>query len=94
MIFLVFQEAAIPLPPPPRDGWDSRNHVSRDYLAFCAVEDREVLINRYISTMPKTLGIIPNSTKTPDEFIYELAQNKDKNNKLFYDYIKKIRKDG
>ena len=55
-------------------------------------EDREVLINRYISTMPKTLGFIPNPTKTPDEFIYELAQNKDKNNKIFYNYIKKIRK--
>ena len=42
--------------------------------------------------MPKTLGFIPNPTKTPDEFIYELAQNKDKNNKIFYNYIKKIRK--
>jgi SNF2 family DNA or RNA helicase len=52
-------------------------------------EDREVQVNRYMATMPKFLKIFKAPPyKTPDEFIYEIAQNKDKQNKLLYDLLK------
>jgi hypothetical protein len=51
-------------------------------------EQRIVQVNRYLSTMPKTLGIFKSSLKTPDEFIYEISKNKEKQNKLLYDLLK------
>jgi len=49
--------------------------------------ERVVHVNRYLATMPKTLGIIKSRYKTPDEFIYGIAQNKDKQNKLLFDLM-------
>lgn len=49
---------------------------------------RNVQINRYIATMPKTWGIFPSSLKTPDEWIYEIAQRKDQQNQLLYRLLK------
>lgn len=60
-------------------------------LAHRPKKDRNVNVNRYIATMPKIMGVIPSPTPTPDEFIYEIAQNKDKNNQMFFKYLKKIR---
>jgi SNF2 family DNA or RNA helicase len=53
---------------------------------------RKVEVNRYIATMPKTLGIIKSRYRTPDEFIYDIAQNKERQNKLMYDLLKEDRK--
>lgn len=47
-------------------------------------EDRYVDVNRYISTMPKKLGIFKSQYKTPDEVIYEIANNKEKQNDMLY----------
>jgi len=52
-------------------------------------EDRRVEINRYLATMPKTFGIFPSRYQTPDEFIYDLAMRKDKQNQLLFDLLKK-----
>jgi hypothetical protein len=52
-------------------------------------EQRVVQVNRYLATMPKTLGVFKSSTKTPDEFIYEISKNKEKQNKMLYDLLKK-----
>lgn len=49
---------------------------------------REVDVNRYIATMPKTLGIFPSAIKTPDEFIYQIAQNKNHQNQLLFNLLK------
>lgn len=57
-------------------------------------EEREVAINRYIATMPKTLGIFKSNKKTPDEVIYEIAQKKDAQNKLLFDLLKEYREKG
>lgn len=51
-------------------------------------DDREVEINRYLATMPKTFGIFKSRYKTPDEFIYEIAQNKDTQNQMLYNLLK------
>ena len=51
-------------------------------------DEREVMINRYIATMPKTFGIFPSRYKTPDEFIYQIAQNKDQQNQLLFNLLK------
>lgn len=53
--------------------------------------DRSVTVNRYISTMPKTLGIFKSNLKTPDEFVYEIAQNKDQQNRKLYDLMEKYK---
>lgn len=53
--------------------------------------DRSVEVNRYIATMPKTLGIFPSSLKTPDEVIYEIQSKKDQQNELMYDLLKRYR---
>ena len=53
--------------------------------------DRTVEVNRYLSTMPKTFGIFKSNLKTPDEFIYEIAQNKEQQNKKLYDLIEKYK---
>ena len=55
-------------------------------------KDRNVVVNRYIATMPKRFGILKDNTPTPDEFIYEIASNKAKNNDMFFKYLKKIRR--
>lgn len=55
-------------------------------------EDRVVNVNRYLATMPKTFGIFKSRYRTPDEFIYEIAQHKEKQNKLMYDLLKKNQK--
>jgi SNF2 family DNA or RNA helicase len=54
-------------------------------------KDRSVNVNRYMATMPKTLGIFKSQYRTPDEFIYEVAQHKDKQNQLLFDLLKKSR---
>lgn len=54
--------------------------------------ERKVLVNRYIATMPKALGVIPSSMKTPDEIIYEIAERKDMQNQLMYNLLKKNQK--
>lgn len=53
-------------------------------------EDREVQVNRYMATMPKLFGLFKRYPyRTPDEMIYEIANTKDRQNKLFYDLVKK-----
>ena len=37
--------------------------------------------------MPKTLGIFKSPYKTPDEVIYEIANNKAKQNQLLYNLL-------
>lgn len=51
-------------------------------------EDRRVNVNRYVATMPKTFGVFKSSYKTPDEIIYEIAQNKDKQNQILFKLLK------
>lgn len=55
-------------------------------------DDRTVQINRYIATMPKKFGIIPSRLKTPDEKIYEIANNKNVQNQEFYKFLRKHQK--
>lgn len=54
--------------------------------------DRTVSINRYMATMPKKFGIIPPRLKTPDEKIYEIANNKNIQNQEFYNFLRKHQK--
>lgn len=61
-------------------------------LAHRPQRDREVEVNRYLATMPKTFGIFPSRYKTPDEFIYEVAQNKDKQNQLLFNLLREEQK--
>ena len=51
-------------------------------------DDRTVQINRYLATMPKKFGIFKSNLKTPDEVIYEISRNKDKQNQMFYDFLR------
>lgn len=55
-------------------------------------DDRTVNVNRYLATMPKQFGFIKSPYKTPDEFIYEIAQNKERQNQMLYNLLKKSRK--
>lgn len=55
-------------------------------------EDRRVAVNRYVATMPKKLGIIKSSLQTPDEFIYQIANNKDKQNQLLFKLLEESKK--
>lgn len=55
--------------------------------------DRTVNVNRYLATMPKQLGFMKSPYKTPDEWIYEVAQNKSKQNQLLYNLLKRNRTD-
>lgn len=57
-----------------------------------ADKDRLVEVNRYVSTMPKTLGIFNSPYKTPDEIIYEIARNKEEQNKQLHDLLKDVRR--
>ena len=56
-------------------------------------EARTVNINRYLATMPKTLGIFKSNLRTPDEFIYDVAKNKEQQNKMMFDLLKETRKE-
>lgn len=56
--------------------------------------DRTVQINRYLATMPKKYGIFKSSLKTPDEVIYEISRNKDKQNQMFYDLLREYQNGG
>lgn len=51
-------------------------------------DERRVDVNRYISTMPKKLGIFKSDYRTPDELIYEISQNKDKQNQVLFKFLK------
>lgn len=56
-------------------------------------DDRTVAINRYLATMPKKFGIFKSGYKTPDELIYEISRNKDKQNQMFYDLLRKYQEE-
>ena len=56
-------------------------------------EDRQVQVNRYLATMPKKFGIFKDSKMTPDEFIYGIAQNKDKQNEVFRSLLNEVQQD-
>lgn len=51
-------------------------------------DDRSVQVTRYLATMPKTFGIFRSSIRTPDEFIYQIQENKDRQNQMLYDLLK------
>jgi SNF2 family DNA or RNA helicase len=51
-------------------------------------DDRTVYVDRYLATMPKTLGIFPSKLKTPDEFIYNIQENKDGQNQKLYQLLR------
>lgn len=51
-------------------------------------DDRTVQINRYLATMPKRFGIFKSRYQTPDEKIYQIAQNKNVQNQAFYDFLR------
>lgn len=51
-------------------------------------KDREVLVNRYIATMPRKFGVIKNPIRTPDEMIYDIADNKDSQNQLLFKLLR------
>lgn len=57
-------------------------------LKHRAPQDRNVMVNRYIATMPKKFGIIKSKLKTPDEIIYEISDSKNKQNQLLYDLLR------
>jgi carbonic anhydrase len=42
--------------------------------------------------MPKFLGLFHSSLKTPDEFIYGIAQNKDEQNQRLFKLMKDVQK--
>lgn len=56
-------------------------------------KDREVEVNRYIATMPKTFGLFKSPYRTPDEMIYEIADNKEQQNKVLLDLLKENNRD-
>ena len=56
-------------------------------------EDRRVAVNRYIATMPKTMGIFKSPYQTPDEVIYGIADAKAKQNQLLFDLLKENNKE-
>lgn len=55
-------------------------------------KDRKVDVNRYIATMPKTLGVFKSPYKTPDEIIYNIANTKDAQNQLLFDLLRESSK--
>lgn len=52
-------------------------------------KDRNVKINQYVSVMPKTLGIFPSKYKTPDQFIYGVANRKNTQNEMLRKLLRK-----
>lgn len=56
-------------------------------------DERKVNVNRYMATMPKTLGVFKSQYKTPDEIIYEIAGNKDSQNQLLYNLLDEVNKE-
>ena len=57
-------------------------------LAHLPKEDRNVEVNRYLSTMPTFLGLFHSSIKTPDEFIYDIATHKNEQNQRLFNLLK------
>lgn len=57
-------------------------------LKHRADKDRNVEVNRYIATMPRRFGVLKDPLKTPDEIIYEIADNKNQQNQLLFDLLK------
>jgi hypothetical protein len=55
-------------------------------------EQRNVAVHRYMATMPKTFGVFKSSYKTPDEVIYEIANNKDQQNQHLFKLLKENNK--
>lgn len=51
--------------------------------------DRKVQVNRYLATMPRSLGLFKNRLETPDEFIYNIAEKKNKQNQLLFNLLEK-----
>ena len=51
-------------------------------------EERAVEVNRYLATMPKTLGLFKSRYRTPDELMYDIAQNKDQQNQRLLRLLK------
>lgn len=49
---------------------------------------KSVEVNRYISTMPKVFKIFKSRYKTPDEFAYDIAMNKEKSNQKLFNLLK------
>lgn len=62
--------------------------VRSNGLSHRSEDEREVEIRRYLATMPKTFGLFPSRYKTPDELIFEIAQNKEKQNQYLFDLLK------
>lgn len=63
-------------------------------LSYKEPEDRKVVSNRYIATMPEHKFLFfhwKDKLKTPDEIIYEIAEKKEKQNKLLHDVLKEDR---
>lgn len=58
--------------------------VRANGLSHRAQEDRRVQVNRYLATMPKSFGLFRNRLETPDEFIYNIAEKKNKQNQLLF----------
>lgn len=61
-------------------------------LAHRPEDERIVQINRYLATMPKTFGLFKSPYATPDEMIYEIAQNKARQNQMLYDKLKQAQR--
>jgi len=56
-------------------------------------ENREVEVNRYMSTMPRRLfGMLPPKYKSPDEVIYDIANRKEQQNKILQNLMKENHK--
>lgn len=52
-------------------------------------EQRQVQVNRYMSVMPRRMfGMMPPQYKSPDEIIYGIAEQKDRQNKLLQNLMK------
>ena len=61
-------------------------------LKYKPEKERFVDTTRYIATMPRTLGVFKSSLLTPDEFIYGIAQVKERQNKIVHDFLRDIKK--
>ena len=62
------------------------------FITLMAVGFALVGHKRYV--MPKKYGIFKSSLKTPDEVIYEISRNKDKQNQMFYDLLREYQNGG
>jgi len=55
-------------------------------------KNRNVQVNRYVSVMPKRMGVFKPKFKTPDQFIYSVANQKAKQNNMMFDLLRSARK--